>query len=132
MTNIQCIRSTLANPPFELPDGWKWYKWGDLVTKYEQGLIRSNTELVNHGTFYFKMHNIDESGFCAYGKKEYTVATDEELTKYSLSNGDFLINVRNSYELVGKTCVVSDIPINSTYNHMIIKVVHLIIGVVKI
>jgi len=124
MSNIQCIKSSLISPPFILPDGWKWYKWGDLVVSYEQGLIRSNLDLVDHGTFYFKMHNIDEAGFCNYEKREYTKASDAEIAKYSISNGDFLINVRNSYELVGKTCVVSNIPDKATYNHMIIKVVH--------
>ena len=124
MTNIQHIESTMAKSPWVLPHGWKWYKWGDLVISYEQGLIRSNTELVENGTFYFKMHNIDEDGFCNYGKKEYTLATKHELMKYALNDGDFLINVRNSYELVGKTCVVSDIPNSAIYNHMIVKITH--------
>ena len=124
MSNIQCIKSSIISPPFALPDGWTWYKWGDLVVGYEQGLIRSNLDLVDQGTFYFKMHNIAESGFCNYDKREFTKASDDEIRKYSVSNGDFLINVRNSYELVGKTCVVSNIPAKSTYNHMIIKVIH--------
>lgn len=113
--------------PFELPENWSWFKWGDLIKSYEQGMIRSNLDLVSkeEGTFYFKMHNISSEGFSNYIKKEYTIATEEELKKYALNDGDFVINVRNSYELVGKTCIINNIEKNSTYNHMIIKVVHI-------
>lgn len=122
---ISGIVSTIGEDiPFELPKGWSWYKWKDLILEYDQGLIRSNLDLVEEGTFYFKMHNMNTDGYCDYSKKEYTRASDSELSQYKLENGDFLINVRNTLELVGKTCVVSELNEQTVYNHMIIKVTH--------
>ena len=111
---------------YTLPNGWRFLKWGELVTHYDQGLIRSNADLVSdsEGIFYFKMHNLN-NGLCNYFKREYTNVNDVELDKYQIHNGDFLINVRNSYELVGKTCVVSNLKDKAVYNHMLIKIKHI-------
>lgn len=124
MNNIQQLPSSVQNASINIPNGWKLYKWKDLIETYEQGLIRSNSQLCKSGTFYFKMNNISTDGMCDYSKKEYTKTTAEEDNKYYLENGDFLINVRNSYELVGKTCVVSNLHENAVYNHMLIKITH--------
>lgn len=124
MSNIQNIHSSITDSVISIPDGWKLYKWKDLILKYEQGLIRSNRELTSEGSLYFKMNNITEDGFCDYSKTEYTIVTEEEQSDYELNNGDFLINVRNSFELVGKTCVVSGLSSPAVYNHMLINITH--------
>ncbi|MDP2684358.1 MAG: restriction endonuclease subunit S [bacterium] len=41
----------------------------------------------------------------AFSKYTRVNATEAEIEKYSLLKGDFLFNTRNSYELVGKTCI---------------------------
>ena len=54
------IKSTLKSEdiPFILPYNWTWYKWGDLIIDYQQGLIRSNRQLNNYGVPYLKMNNL--------------------------------------------------------------------------
>ncbi len=110
--------------PFNLPTNWKWYKWGDLIFKYEQGLIRSNNQLNDTGVAYLKMNNLDNDGGYSLSKLEHTDATSEEIERYKLRRGDFLINVRNSKELVGKTCTIGNIDFDLIYNHMLVRIEH--------
>ncbi|MFN9998139.1 MAG: hypothetical protein ACK52X_00775, partial [bacterium] len=120
------FKSTLKSEdiPFELPNNWIWYKWGDLITEYQQGLIRSNRELSETGIPYLKMNNLDNNGSYDLHKMEYTTVTDNELAKYKLLKGDFLLNVRNSKELVGKTCVIGIHNFDIVYNHMLVRIKH--------
>jgi type I restriction enzyme S subunit len=120
------LKSTLKSEeiPFDLPDNWTWYKWGDLISEYQQGLIRSNGELVESGVPYLKMNNLDNDGGYDLNKMEYAAVTDNELEKYKLRKGDFLLNVRNSKELVGKTCVIGNHNFDIVYNHMLVRIKH--------
>ncbi|CAM3835839.1 restriction endonuclease subunit S [Aquirufa aurantiipilula] len=120
------LKSTLKSDdiPFILPDNWSWYKWGDLITEYQQGLIRSNRELSESGTPYLKMNNLDNNGGYHLNRIEYTVVSKEELEKYRLHKDDFLLNVRNSKELVGKTCVIGNLNFNMVFNHMLVRIKH--------
>jgi len=51
------------------------------------------------------MNNITRDNRFDLSKYTSVNATRFEAEKYSLSEGDFLFNTRNSYELVGKTCL---------------------------
>jgi type I restriction enzyme S subunit len=51
------------------------------------------------------MNNITRDNRFDLSKYTCVNAKKEEIEKYSLSEGDFLFNTRNSYELVGKTCL---------------------------
>ena len=110
--------------PFKLPSNWTWYKWGDLIINYQQGLIRSNRELNNSGMPYLKMNNLDNNGGYNTNKLECTDVTDEEIEKYKLYKDDFLLNVRNSQELVGKTCVIRQHDFDMVFNHMLVRISH--------
>ncbi len=110
--------------PFKLPNNWKWFKWGDLVIDYQQGLIRSNRELNKTGTLYLKMNNLDNAGSYDLNKYECAEVTKEELEIYKLNKGDFLLNVRNSKELVGKTCVIHHHDFDMVFNHMLVRIKH--------
>jgi type I restriction enzyme S subunit len=120
------INSTikLEDIPFKLPNKWTWYKWGDLITEYQQGLIRSNRELTDTGILYLKMNNLDNSGSYDLNKMEYTIVSPNELERYKLYTGDFLLNVRNSKELVGKTCVIRNHNFDMVFNHMLVRIKH--------
>jgi type I restriction enzyme, S subunit len=110
--------------PFVLPGNWEWFKWGDLITDYQQGLIRSNRDLVADGVIYLKMNNLDGNGGYSLSNLAHTNMSEEELSKYKLYKDDFLINVRNSKELVGKTCVIGRVDDNMVYNHMLVRIKH--------
>ena len=51
------------------------------------------------------MNNIGNSGRFVDKQFSKVECTAEELEKYALKTGDFLFNTRNSYELVGKSCI---------------------------
>jgi len=108
--------------PFKLPNNWSWYKLGDIIAEYQQGLIRANRELNGIGVPYLKMNNLDNDGGYNLNKLEFTEVTDEEIKRYNLYKGDFLLNVRNSKELVGKTCVIGSHEFDIVYNHMLVRI----------
>lgn len=111
--------------PYQLDDNWTWYKWGDLIESYQQGLIRSNSELNQEsGIEYFKMNFISEDGSYTFNSLPRTFATNEEIEKFKINSGDFFINVRNSKELVGKSCVVYGVDRHILFNHMLVRIKH--------
>jgi type I restriction enzyme S subunit len=110
--------------PYKLPSNWNWYYWGDLIANYQQGLIRSNRELGDNGFEYFKMNNISEKGTYDFDNLPKTEASKEEVEKYKINGSDFFINVRNSMELVGKSCVIGEIGRTILYNHMLVRILH--------
>ena len=112
---------TKRDIPYELPANWSWFNWGDLILDYEQGLIRSNSQLGGGNAFYLKMGDLDNNGGCSLSGLAETQATPNEITAYRLHEGDFLINVRNSMDLVGKTCVIGRIEQKDVlFNHMLV------------
>ena len=113
------------NAPYFLDENWTWYYWKDIISSYQQGLIRSNSELNEiDGIDYFKMNFINENGTYTFNGLPKTFATSEEIDNYKIKNGDFFINVRNSKELVGKCCVVYDVNKNILFNHMLVRINH--------
>lgn len=120
------IKSTIDQNdiPYNLPENWTWYNWGDLICDYQQGIIRSNRELNNTGTRYLKMNNLDNKGGYSTNDIECTDISKVELEKYKLYKNDFLINVRNSKELVGKSCVIGNEELDLVFNHMLVRIKH--------
>lgn len=111
--------------PYKLPNNWRWFFWKDLMLDYQQGLIRRNSELGSGNVFYIKMGDIDDKGNLDDSDLAETNASESEINNFELRPGDFLINVRNSREWVGKTCVVRKKLIKPMlFNHMIVKVKH--------
>ena len=95
---------------------WKYLTFDNLVSSTQIGIVRNTKEQsVDFPVRYFKMNNIKNNNGIDDSKYTSINATENEIRKYSLKNGDFLFNTRNSYELVGKTCVF-----RSSYNGPIV------------
>ena len=108
----------------EIPEGWEMKELGELIIGYQQGLIRSNQQLSNLYDYpYLKMGDLNGEGMYSSLNIAKTNATPREVEQYSLKKGDFLINVRNSREIVGKTCVIDYVEKNTLYNHMLVRLV---------
>ena len=106
----------------EIPQGWSVKNLGLIATSYQQGLIRSNNQLSTDSKYgYLKMGDLDGKGQYTLQGLTRTNATNEEVDLYSLHKGDFLINVRNSKEIVGKTCLIGYVERNTLYNHMLVR-----------
>jgi type I restriction enzyme S subunit len=111
--------------PYQLPKNWKWFYWSDLMTNFQQGMIRSISQLGNGNSEYLKMGDLDANGHANFSRLAKTEASQKEINEFSLKEGDFLINVRNSKELVGKTCVIEDIQNRVVlFNHMLVRIEH--------
>ena len=118
---ISTITSGLI--PYSLPENWSWFFWEDIMKSYQQGMIRSNSQLGSGNVSYLKMGDIDSSGTANLTNLKRTDASNKEIKEFELGEGDFLINVRNSLDLVGKTCVVDKISDNTTlFNHMLVRI----------
>jgi type I restriction enzyme S subunit len=105
--------------------GWKMKKFEELIQENQIGLIKSTKEQGNDKAFrYLKMDSITSDNNLVHNKYVYVDAKNDELEKFTLNDGDFLFNTRNSYELVGKTCVFSPIDDEPTlFNNNIMRVV---------
>lgn len=118
---VSTITKTLE--PYKLPNNWKWFFWEDIMKSYQQGMIRSNSQLGEGNVEYLKMGDIDIKGTVNLDDLKRTEATSKEIKEFKLNNGDFLINVRNSLSLVGKTCIVDNIEDRQVlYNHMLVRI----------
>jgi type I restriction enzyme S subunit len=110
--------------PFVLPEGWTWCRFQDVKIDAFTGLERSKNYQSFHFEFdYFKMNNIGDFGQCEWSKIVKVDASKNEVEKFKLNKGDFLFNTRNSYELVGKTCVIDKEVLKPIlFNNNILKV----------
>lgn len=79
-----------------------------LIEFSQIGIVRNNKNQSNKYPYrYFKMNNIKNNNGIDESSFSYIKANSDEIDKYSLINGDFLFNTRNSFELVGKSCIYS-------------------------
>ena len=89
-----------------MKQGWELKRFEEILSVNQIGLIRNAKEQGQNLKYrYLKMDSISADNDLIEGKHVYVDASDEEVLKYSLDEGDFLFNTRNSYELVGKTCI---------------------------
>jgi type I restriction enzyme S subunit len=110
--------------PFTVPENWQWIRVTELMYDWGSGLERAKKEQSKDRQFpYVKMDNIDTMGNLALDSYTYVDADSEEIEKYKLHRGDFLFNVRNSTELVGKSCVFNvDSQVSFLFNNNILRV----------
>lgn len=102
----QSIFYTMFGDPIDNPKGWETKCFSEIVHSTQLGLIRSaKMQSIDNKYLYFKMNNITSSGQMDLSNITRIDANSEEIEKYQLQKGDFLFNTRNSYELVGKSCV---------------------------
>ena len=86
--------------------GWEVKKLDNIIESNVIGLTKNSSEQNIHHEFkYVKMNNITKDNCFDLSKYTCVNAEKSEIEKYRLSNDDFLFNTRNSYELVGKTCL---------------------------
>jgi type I restriction enzyme S subunit len=86
--------------------GWMEKPFEDLIESNVIGVIKSSREQGEDKEWpYVKMNNITRDNRFDFSNYTSVDATPDEVRKFSLSDGDFLFNTRNSHELVGKSCI---------------------------
>ena len=87
-------------------EGWEEKRFEGIIRINQIGLVRNSKEQGNDLKYrYVKMDAISINNDFIEDKCVYVDASDQEVNKFKLDADDFLFNTRNSYELVGKTCV---------------------------
>jgi type I restriction enzyme, S subunit len=104
--------------------GWLERPFEDLIESNVIGLTKNSREQGEDKAWpYVKMNNITRDNRFDFSSFTCVDATNEEVSKFSLRNGDFLFNTRNSYELVGKSCIYeSDSNETVLFNNNIMRV----------
>jgi type I restriction enzyme, S subunit len=108
----------------EKGEGWAEKSFEGLIESATIGLVRSKREQGKNLAYrYIKMNNITNDNRFDDTATTNVDASDKDLIKYQLLNGDFLFNTRNSYELVGKSCLYrSSLGKPVLYNNNIMRV----------
>lgn len=104
---------------------WNVRPFGELVRESRVGLARNQVEQsINHSYGYLKMNNITAAGELNWDDLTKVNATEEEVAAYTLCDDDLLLNMRNSWDLVGKNAIFSNksaIPVLFNNNIMRIR-----------
>ncbi|MGC5324184.1 restriction endonuclease subunit S [Brevibacillus sp. SYSU BS000544] len=88
---------------------WNVMPFGELVRESKVGLARKQVDQsINHPYGYFKMNNITAAGELDWDDLTKVHATEEEVEAYTLCNDDLLLNMRNSWGLVGKNAIFTN------------------------
>jgi type I restriction enzyme, S subunit len=86
--------------------GWEEKPFEELIENNVIGLTKGSRDQGEDKAWpYVKMNNITRDNRFDFSRFTCVDATEEEVSKFSLRDGDFLFNTRNSYELVGKSCI---------------------------
>jgi len=103
---------------------WKVKIFDEVISDSQIGIVRNNKSQSAENTYrYFKMSNIRNNNGINEDSFTFVNASDDEVEKYKLVNNDFLFNTRNSYELVGKTCLYNSKYLKPTlFNNNILRV----------
>ena len=109
---------------YDLPEEWELTNFESIIEDKLIGFVKAMKYQNNQGIGipYVKMNNITIEGKLDLDDIVYVEANKEEIKKYTLNKGDILFNTRNSYELVGKTAIVTDDNHLRIFNNNIMRI----------
>lgn len=91
---------------YVLPEGWKWVELNDLIENMTYGSSSKTNDDVC-GTPIIRMGNIQEGRITKVNYK-YLPNDHPDVLKLDLQTNDILFNRTNSYELVGKSAIITE------------------------
>ena len=104
-------------------DGWEEKKLVDLKESNIIGLVRNaKQQSIDFSFEYVKMNNVTNDNRFTFNNITCVEANEKELQKFKLAKGDFLFNTRNSFELVGKSCIYDSDKENVLYNNNLMRI----------
>jgi type I restriction enzyme S subunit len=114
--------TTQIDAPYELPEGWKWVRLGD-VTKFERGITFPASAKENEKTESnipcLRTANVQENielNDLIYVNKTFMKSNPEKIVK----KNDIIFSSANSRELVGKSSFINEIPFEMTFGGFIL------------
>jgi type I restriction enzyme M protein len=110
-------------PHINIDPSWPEKELNEFVIETKLGVVKSKAEQGdNKSTPYIKMNNITLNGYLDLSDLVYVDASEKEKQTFTLNEGDFLYNTRNSPELVGKSCVYHGKNGEYLYNNNILRI----------
>ena len=104
-------------------DGWEEKKLVDLKESNIIGLVRNaKQQSIDFSFEYVKMNNVTNDNRFTFNNITSVEANEKEVQKFKLAKGDFLFNTRNSFELVGKSCIYDSDKENVLYNNNLMRI----------
>ncbi len=100
------LDSGILETLYGLPNEWKWVRLNDLIQSSTYGTSAKTNDDAS-GTPVLRMGNIVD-GYILLNSLKYLPNEHEDVLKYDLQTDDLLFNRTNSYELVGKTAVITE------------------------
>lgn len=106
-------------------EGWTIASIDQLAADTMIGLDRGRAQQSDSpasGVPYIKMNNVTMDGRVFFDDLVYVPASQEEVTRFAIEDGDILFNTRNSKELVGKVGLVRNPPTGAIYNNNLMRI----------
>ncbi|WP_415714462.1 restriction endonuclease subunit S [Roseibium sp.] len=125
LDKIQSLSQSLFGEMFgeacDASGNWRKAKIGDLIVDAQIGAVRGAREMSDEKPCeYLRMDSMGTDGSLSLEGLKRVDASAADLSKYALRVGDFLLNTRNSQELVGKTAVLRK-KFDGIYNNNILR-----------
>lgn len=119
---LEIYRAAVLHYAFE-NDSFEELQLEEVVEDHMIGIVRAlkDQNSDGHGVPYIKMNNVNLTGQVDLEDIVWVEVDSKELEKYRLQNDDILINTRNSFELVGKTGIVSGIKSDYVFNNNLLR-----------
>jgi type I restriction enzyme S subunit len=106
----------------ELPEGWKWVKFGEVFSESPQnGLYKPSTEY-GSGTPIVRIDGFYDGVIANDYQYKRVKLSDEEIKRYLISAGDILVNRVNSMPYLGKCGIVKHLKERTVFESNIMKV----------
>ncbi len=102
--------------PFEIPENWKWARWGNISQKIQYGL---NASALAKGTVKFVRISDIHDNYVDWDNVPYCDASTEEISSYELKKNDILF--ARTGGTVGKSYLVGDIPEQAVFAGYLIR-----------
>ncbi|TKI71922.1 hypothetical protein FC756_03765 [Lysinibacillus mangiferihumi] len=99
------IDQSITNTLYSLPENWKWVTLNNLIESMTYG-SSAKTDDDSSGKAVLRMGNIQD-GSLLNDNLKYLPLNHLDVKKFVLEENDILFNRTNSYELVGKSALVT-------------------------
>ena len=102
--------------PFEIPESWKWVRWGDISQKIQYGY---NAPTKHKGKIKIVRISDIQNDIVLWDQVPYCDIAENEIETYLLKENDILF--ARTGGTVGKSLLVSDLPENVIYAGYLIR-----------
>lgn len=102
--------------PFDIPENWKWTRWGSLSLRIQYGY---NAPAQNTGMIKMLRISDIQNGQVIWENVPYCEIENKEIEQYSLQNNDILF--ARTGGTVGKSYLVNDVPENVVFAGYLIR-----------